>query len=450
MEIVKHIWILLILTNASLISVFSILFSTIELFIYSLIISALSKAKISFKRRILFVVILVLENVLIISIVPAPYYTFINLLFAIILSMFILKTSLFYAFLANICFYIVTFLFSIIWLTTYTLLFNCSSNEIQQILLYKVIFASSVDISYYVFYKFCIKHPLNIKFSNKLEKHLLLFCNISLCLSTIVLQFFIAYLYFDRIPLVLNILSTTLLLAYFATSIYSLRRTSNLETTTLLLAEEKLHNKNLSTINDSIRGFKHDFNNIVQTIGGYIAEDNMEELKTYYKDLFGDCQNNNALSILTPEAINNPTLYNLLTNKYYDALNADVPIDFTILTSDLSDLNIKSYELSRILGILLDNAIEASAKTKNKLVHVTLKKDKNVNRHLIIIENTYTNKDVDINKIFVKGYSSKEDKEQHGIGLWEVNNYINKRKNLNLTASKNDEYFIQQFEIYDD
>ena len=111
MEIVKHIWILLILTNASLISVFSILFSTIELFIYSLIISALSKAKISFKRRILFVVILVLENVLIISIVPAPYYTFINLLFAIILSMFILKTSLFYAFLANICFYIVTFLF---------------------------------------------------------------------------------------------------------------------------------------------------------------------------------------------------------------------------------------------------------------------------------------------------------------------------------------------------
>ena len=109
------------------------------------------------------------------------------------------------------------------------------------------------------------------------------------------------------------------------------------------------------------------------------------------------------------------------------------------------------YELTRILGILLDNAIEASFECENKLVNITFRKDKKANSNLIIIQNTYANKDINIDRIFEKGYTSKQDTEDdkaHGLGLWEVRKYLKKNTNLDLYTTKNDTFFIQQFEIY--
>lgn len=69
------------------------------------------------------------------------------------------------------------------------------------------------------------------------------------------------------------------------------------------------------------------------------------------------------------------------------------------------------------------------------------------NRAIITIQNTYANKDVDIEKIFNKGISSKEN--HSGIGLWEVDKFIKKSKNLDLKPSKDDKYFKQELFIYD-
>ena len=41
--------------------------------------------------------------------------------------------------------------------------------------------------------------------------------------------------------------------------------------------------------------------------------------------------------------------------------------------SDLSNINFNIYELTRILGILLDNAIEAAQYTEEKLISVELR-----------------------------------------------------------------------------
>ena len=49
----------------------------------------------------------------------------------------------------------------------------------------------------------------------------------------------------------------------------------------------------------------------------------------------------------------------------------------------------KIYEFTRILGILMDNAIEAAYECDNKIINVEIRKDFKVNRQLLIIENTY-------------------------------------------------------------
>ena len=66
------------------------------------------------------------------------------------------------------------------------------------------------------------------------------------------------------------------------------------------LAETKTYNESLLMLNDNIRGFKHDFNNIIQAIGGYINTDDKKGLKQYYSELVTDCNRVNNLSILNP------------------------------------------------------------------------------------------------------------------------------------------------------
>ena len=58
-------------------------------------------------------------------------------------------------------------------------------------------------------------------------------------------------------------------------------------------------------------------------------------------------------------------------------------------------------------------------------------------------------KDIDLDKIYEKGYTSKKDSaEKHGLGLWTVRKILINNNNLNLFTSKND-LFCQQLEIYD-
>ena len=82
------------------------------------------------------------------------------------------------------------------------------------------------------------------------------------------------------------------------------------------------------------------------------------------------------------------------------------------------------------------------------IINVSFRKEDKKHRIIVIIENTYKNKDVDIEKIFEKGVTSKENKENSGLGLWKIRQILKKNNNLNLFTTKTDKFFIQQFEIY--
>ena len=198
-------------------------------------------------------------------------------------------------------------------------------------------------------------------------------------------------------------------------------------------------------MHDSVRGFKHDFDNIVTTIGGYIKTNDMEGLEKYYSQLEEDCEKVNNLYILDPDIINNPGIYNLLTTKYNEAEEEGIKVNLTFLL-DLNHLHMKIYEFARILGILLDNSIEAASECDEKILNIVFRNDTKNNRNIIKLENTYKDKDVDINEIFNKGVSGKEN--HTGLGLWEIREILKKNNNVNLHTTKNDNYFSQQLEIY--
>ena len=215
---------------------------------------------------------------------------------------------------------------------------------------------------------------------------------------------------------------------------------------------EKIHtledyNKTLLKVNDSICGFKHDFSNFVQALDGYVETNNMDGVKTMSKSILKECVCTRNLESLNPNTIKNGAIYSIISNKYFLAQSKKVDMNLEIVT-DLKEVKEFSYEVCRILGILLDNAIEAASECNNGFINLRVLKDNKVERKLIIVENTYQNKNINIDKLFEKGYTSKEkDSRKHGLGLWNVSKILRKNNNLSLYTTKG-ELFSQQLEIY--
>ena len=205
-------------------------------------------------------------------------------------------------------------------------------------------------------------------------------------------------------------------------------------------------NKRLQENYDNVRAFKHDFNNIMQGIGGFILSKDIAGLDKMYKSIIKECQEINEKQAINKDVITNPAILNLINNKIKLAEKNDIKIKVEVYI-DLKFLKVSTYDLCRVLGILIDNAIEASIGCDEKVITIKFLRDKFNNRNLIVIENPCKNYLVDIKKIYEKGFSSKKDKISHGLGLWKVKQILKKNKNIKIYTSR-DKLFKQQLEIY--
>ena len=452
MEILQTIWTALTNENELVLILTGIPMIFIEITVTLLLFTQILNIHYNKKSSIIYI----LSNFCIVLLstycIPQPFNTFINILALPVLVYFILKTNLLKAILSEVLVYTILFIFATPLVSIYTIIFKVSSASVITIPIHKMLYSIMLYILLLLMYKIIKKHNFHITYFDKFDalNYNTLISNFIIGLIAIALQAYVECFYIDYLPIPLVLTSIIVLVIYFCISLYSLFRTSKLEETKQLLETEKMYNKNLNTLYDNIRGFKHDFNNIVQAIGGYLSTNNIDGLKVYYKDLLEECQINNNLAVLNPELINNPAIYSLLADKYNKAEEDNIKLNLEVM-ADLSNLNIKTYELTRILGILFDNALDAASKCDKKIVNISFRNDTSHNKILIIIQNTYKNKDINIDEIFEKGYSSKEnidEKHSHGLGLWEVRKYLKKNTNLDLYTTKNDEFFTQQFEIY--
>ena len=290
------------------------------------------------------------------------------------------------------------------------------------------------------------------KLSEKLRNpKFILFVNIFIFLITCILSicFFISISKNFNMPII--ILGFLFFLLCFISSIFGIHQSVKLLKTIDYLKEAHLHTKNALLLNEDLHIIKHDFSNIIQCMGGYIINNDMAGLKKYYDKIKKEFENINSLNILNSSFINDSALYNLISQKYTIAEEQDISFNINVSVK-FDKIQVSSYALTRILGILLDNAIEATRNCTIKEIYFDVspcyEKGK-LKKHIISIQNTYSNKDVNIDKIREKGYTSKTaEKDSHGLGLWEVNKILKKSKNLNLYTTKNDDFFVQELEIY--
>lgn len=447
MEILNNLWLAVSTPNELLINIIAVPSAILENILILLLFMSILNINSNFKHKALFVIIMTLTSFISMNFLPNALNLSLNYILMIILTHFIFKISFLKSFFSIVAASLIFNIVSLLFLNPYMTFFNLSSEQLSTIPLYRLLYVILVYSCVFIVTTIIKKRSLKIKFIDDIDKKskLIIFSNLILGLLTLFVQTFIAIYYIDKLPILITSLSFISLIAYFGLSIYSLTRVFKLTLTTRKLESAEEYNNTLHILHDNVRGFKHDFDNIVTTIGGYIRTEDMNGLKKYYLQLEDDCQRVNNLYLLNPEIINNDGIYNLLTKKYNEAEEKDIKVNITFLL-DLSTLHMKIYEFARILGILLDNAIEASSECEERIINLTFRNDSKNSRELILIENTYNDKNLDTEKIFEKGVSGKDN--HTGLGLWEVRKLIKKNNNINLYTSRNDNFFCQQLEIY--
>ncbi len=447
MEIFQTIWTTLATENIQLIKIFTVFFCLIEGYLTLLLLSTIFSINLTKKQKILYVLLMSISGFITKFIIPNPYNTFVNVVLFLLINIIIFKLPIFKGILSVIIPFILTILLESFVSRLYYIIFHTNYLDVLNIPFNRLMISSAIYIFEFIIY-FIIKR-FKISFSkleiNNTKTRRLLIITSILGIILIADQLYLLTFYSASLPMIIMLLSMLGLVTYFFISLYSIFTASKLETTTANLEEAQLYNKTLQILHDNIRGFKHDFWNIVQGIGGYVDKNDMEGLKQYYSKLIEDCQQVNNLTALSPSVVNNPAIYNVLANKYHMADELGIKINLEVFM-DLNELSINSYELTRIIGILMNNAIEASKECKEKVINVTFRKDKNRHMQLVIVENTYKDKNIDTEKIYEKGYSTKEGNT--GLGLWEIRQIMKKHNNLNLYTTKTDDFFSQQFEIY--
>ncbi len=113
------------------------------------------------------------------------------------------------------------------------------------------------------------------------------------------------------------------------------------------------------------------------------------------------------------------------------------------VTKTIKKLNDKDLKQTCIiLGIYLDNAMEASMKTKKK--NVTLEIYESNNSLIFVISNTYKDL-IPIKKMYTDGYTTKG--AGRGRGLYYANKVLSKSKNMYSKKTFLDDYFIQKLYI---
>ena len=207
------------------------------------------------------------------------------------------------------------------------------------------------------------------------------------------------------------------------------------------------YTRNLEAMYNSLRSFKHDYVNILLSLSGYIEDGDMDRLKDFFESKIFPTKN-----LITGEDYKLNQLSNISVLEIKSLLSAKMiyahesGIDITIDIPDkVESFLIDTVDLARILGIFLDNAIEATLETEQPQIGLNIIQNKT--GVSIIISNRFLDNGVMLHKLKQKDFSTKIGHQ--GIGLWNAQKIISSYDNVLLETTMKCDYFTQHIELTD-
>ncbi|GKX68952.1 sensor histidine kinase [Inconstantimicrobium mannanitabidum] len=236
-----------------------------------------------------------------------------------------------------------------------------------------------------------------------------------------------------------------LLLFIMFVLIASIRKDMQFENTKTEFKNLSEYTKNLETLYNDMRVFRHDYINILSSMVGYIESKDMEGLEQHFnKNILplseGMKSNNFKIGLL--QNIKIPEIKGILASKVIRAQEMGIDVAIEVVEPILK-MSMDIIDLSRSVGILLDNAIEAALKCDKPFIKLALiNKENSV---LMIIVNGTPKDTPPIHKIYEKGFSTKG--ENRGLGLYNLKQILGKYNTIFLDTVIENGEFSQALEV---
>lgn len=207
------------------------------------------------------------------------------------------------------------------------------------------------------------------------------------------------------------------------------------------LYELSSYSHHIESLYEEIRGFRHDYINILTSLKLGIDNQDINAVKTVYNDVLRDSAKqfyDSKFDIAKLSNIKNDAIKSILSAKLLEAQNKGISVSVEI-EEPVSNFRIELLDFITVLSILCDNAIEAAIETISpKLTVVFINNDDSL---VLIIENSMKSEKVEVSHIFDRGHSSKG--ENRGIGLYNVNSVLEKYPKSTITTRSANHLFSQ-------
>ena len=186
---------------------------------------------------------------------------------------------------------------------------------------------------------------------------------------------------------------------------------------TILIQENQVYNKQIEMMNQSmsnIKGLEHDMKNHVLMLQAMHNDQNAEEFHAYVNKLLDEMNGVHYFidsGNFLVDSIVNLKLQALESEDVEIRLNVDIPMNLEIIP----------FNLTTIMGNLLDNAVNAVKQTIGEK-RLVLNIDYSKGSFILLLDNSYSR-----NLMIEKGRfkSNKKNNVSHGIGLARVEKIVN-------------------------
>lgn len=423
----------------------------LSVFSYLLPICCFLPFKLKFKEKVYFFTLL-LANILLIGYKLGNIGVILLILSSCLYISLIDKNRL-----RNICIFIATYLFCVLWDNIFSLLWDTfvfPISSLQTSYGYYILYISLYIILLAIICPLIAKllHYLIRKLNTGISKHLLLLIatNLFVCLFIFLFNIVIGeYIGYNRQIITFNcilfgcyfIISTVLIVNIIKAHMVKMDMDMRQDAYNRL----QDYTNQIENMNLSLRSFKHDYLNIMLSMSGYIEAGDINGLQTYFdKEIIplNKKLSTNTVHMNQLMNIKITELKSIISAKLLYAMELNINVSIEV-TEEISEILIDTIDLSRVLGIFLDNAIEATLETEVPSIQFAIINLEN--EYIFIISNTFLDSGIPSATLRQPTISTKG--PNRGIGLYNAHEIISKYNYVFWDTETNESHFIQRLRI---